>query len=85
MFWLGKVLETMDAEIAHRHPGRELAPDEIGGRLREQHLTTVACRHDAGPLMQRQAGIAVLRANRRSGMDAHAHANRGVLGPRMIH
>jgi hypothetical protein len=74
----------MDAEIAHRHPGRELAPDEIDGRLGEQNLTTVARRHDAGPLMQSQAGIAFLRTNRRPCMDAHAHANRGVLGPCMI-
>jgi hypothetical protein len=83
MLWLGEILETMDAEIAHRHPGGEIAPDEIGRHLGEQNLATVARRHNACPLMQRQAGIAFLRANRCSRMDAHTHANWGVLGPWM--
>src|SRR5215467_3140472 len=85
MLWFGEVLEPMDAEIAHHRPDREIAPEEIGSRLREENLSTVARRHDACPLMQGQAGVAFLCAKRLPRMDAHAHANREVPRPGMIH
>ena len=73
----------MLAEVANGHVIRQLILDEVAGRARQQHLSAVASRTDAGRAVNRKANQARLRGRGLAGVQPHAHAKHQSVWPRM--
>ena len=77
------VLELVFAHIEEVDCPGQITRDEVVRRLRNQDLAAVADPPDARRPMDIQADQAGLRASRLTGVDAHAHADPGFIGPGM--
>ena len=75
---LGQILQTMLAEVVERPVLQELA-----GGVRDDDLAAVPCSADPGGAVDVDAYVPLFRGNRRSRMEAHAHADRPA-GERLL-
>ena len=84
----GDVLEPVLAEIAERQIGGELAVDELGRAVGEERLAAVGGAHDAGGVVDVEAGVEAVGLHRLAGVEADADHDRlrlpGVLGERPL-
>ncbi len=75
------VLQPLLAQVAERRVGRQLVPDERGGGRGEEHLATVRGGGDPRALVEAEAVIALVADLGLAGVEAHADAALGALGP----
>ena len=73
MLGLIEVLEPMRTEVAERDTYGQLRFDEGTARRRQQNLTAVGGRHDAGRAVDVEANVTVTAQATLAGMQAHPH------------
>ncbi len=78
---LGHVLEAVPPQVDEGHPFQRLGGGDPVRRLREHHLTAVRARGDPGRAVHVHPDVAVLVPRRLTGVQAHPHAHRHILGP----
>jgi hypothetical protein len=78
---LREVLQPVLAQVAQRQLGQRRLVQQLARRLREQHLTTVGSRPDAGGAMHVEPHVIVGRKRRSPGVDAHPHPHARRAGP----
>lgn len=76
-----EVFELVSTEVAEMSVGRKLVLDELARRIRDENLSAVSHRPDAGRPMDAEADIALAGGPRLSRVQAHSHAHPQVLGP----
>ena len=78
----------MLAEVAEGRLGRELVRDELGGPVGQERLAAVGGAHDAGGVVDVEAGVEAVGLHRLAGVEADADPDRlrlpGVLGERPL-
>ena len=75
--------ELHPAEVAQRDAGREPIGDELGGGLRDQHLTAPPERPQAGGAAQRGTEVVAVLDLRLTGVEAGAEPQLDALRPRL--
>jgi hypothetical protein len=76
-----QVLEAVGAQVTQRHARWQRVLSEHAGGLREQHLPAVSRSGDPRRAMHVQAHVADADELGRAGVQPHAYAQRGALGP----
>ena len=77
-----EVLEAMRSQVL-AHFAWEVMLHQVAGRLRKQHLSSVASAHDACGSVNIQADIAFVGTLGLTGMQTHTDAHRHPMGKRM--
>ena len=73
----------MGAQVDDAHRRAQLVGDQVAGRLRDEDLAAMTRRADPGRAMDVQPDIALRRAPRLAGVEAHPVAHRDPVGPGM--
>ena len=80
---LAQVFQSMLAEVAQRHGTRKVVADEVGRRLRHEHLSSVAGAHHARGAVYVEAHVVVTGEKRLSRVETHSHAQHSSFRPAM--
>ena len=79
--WSSEVLEPMRSQVEHADALRQPRLHQRACRVRDEDLAAVACAGDARGTVHIQAHVVGAAQPPFSGVQAHAHADRGSLGP----
>src|SRR5256714_14076772 len=78
-----EVLEAMGPQVSQAHSVWKVMLYQVAGGLGQQHLSSVACTHDARCPVHVQAHIAFSRTLWLARMQTHAYMHGCAIGPGM--
>src|SRR5436309_12754751 len=78
-----EVFEAMGSQVSQAHSVWQVMLYQVASGLGQQHLSSVACAHDACGPMHVQAPIAFSRTLWLARMQTHAYLHCCTIGPRM--
>src|SRR5579859_32475 len=78
-----EVFEAMGSQVSQAHAVWKVMLYQVAGSLRQHHLASVACAHDACGPMHVQSYIAFSGTLWLARMQTHTHMHSGTIGPGM--